>query len=397
MGRIRRTFRDLSIPKTFMAYMLLFVLLAALLSSCAIRIAADIEDDINERYGYSSEQYTLQNDQGQVLLITALSADCTEQDGTTVAICRTAQTWSIPLFFGLSIIAAALLFYRNKLRRPIELLRVASEKIAGNDLDFSIRYDRRDEMGQLCASFETMRAALLDNNRTLWRTAEERKRLNAAFAHDLRTPLTVLKGYADLLTDYVPQDKMDKRQTVAAFSAMAGQITRLESYVQTMSEAQRVEDIRPALSPAPTALVVEQFRSTAAALTQEAGRSLDFRSAIDEDTMVMDASVVGRVLDNLLSNAVRYAEGTVTVRCRYESEMLFVTIEDDGPGFAAEALQKAFTPYYTSEKVAGGSHVGIGLYIGKVLCRKHGGDLKIRNDEKGGACAEASFFCGETR
>ena len=93
------------------------------------------------------------------------------------------------------IIAAALLFYRNKLKKPLAELMAASEKISNNDLDFSIEYDSKDELGQLCTSFEIMRTALANNFTEMWRQVEERKQLNAAFAHDLRTPLTVLKGY----------------------------------------------------------------------------------------------------------------------------------------------------------------------------------------------------------
>ncbi|MFD2880718.1 HAMP domain-containing protein [Paenibacillus rhizoplanae] len=89
-------------------------------------------------------------------------------------------------------------FYHNKLKQPIGTLREASQKISGNDLNFRIPQASEDEMGQLCGSFERMRAALEDNNRQMWRSIEDRKQLNAAFfSHDLRTPLTVLRGYAD--------------------------------------------------------------------------------------------------------------------------------------------------------------------------------------------------------
>ena len=89
--------------------------------------------------------------------------------------------------------AAALLFYKNKLKKPIDILNGASKKIANNNLDFKIQYDSKDEMGQLCSSFEKMRISLSENNSRMWRSMEERKRLNAAFAHDLRTPLTDIK------------------------------------------------------------------------------------------------------------------------------------------------------------------------------------------------------------
>lgn len=77
------------------------------------------------------------------------------------------------------------------------LLFMASDRIAANDLDFSIAYDRKDEMGLLCKAFEKMRSALANNNREMWRQMDERQKINAAFSHDLRTPLTVIEGHLE--------------------------------------------------------------------------------------------------------------------------------------------------------------------------------------------------------
>lgn len=90
------------------------------------------------------------------------------------------------------------MFYRLKLKEPLALLTKGASRIIENDLDFTIEAKSQDELGQLCIAFETMRRTLLNNNRELWQQTEERKRLNAAFSHDLRNPVTVLKGSAKL-------------------------------------------------------------------------------------------------------------------------------------------------------------------------------------------------------
>ena len=122
-----------------------------------------------------------------------------EQQRTVSVLLTVASILCFPICYGGGAALCAALFYRRKLKGPIALLDMASRKIAEKDLDFAIHWDRRDEMGALCASFEEMRRALWENNRVMWRQMEERKRLNAAFAHDLRTPLTVLSGYAGML------------------------------------------------------------------------------------------------------------------------------------------------------------------------------------------------------
>ena len=397
MGRIKRTIHNLSVKKVFMLYMLLFLLLATLLSSITIRVADRIESNVNYKYLDSSEQYTLQNGRGKVSIVSPPNTDYTSQDRAIVTACSIVQIWSIPLYFGMCIIASALLFYRNKLKKPIELLSEASGKIAGDDLDFNLSYDSRDEMGRLCASFETMRAALLENNRELWRAIEERKRLNAAFSHDLRTPLTVLRGYTDFLKAYVPQGKISEQKLLSTVSTMSGQIDRLDRYVQTMGEVQRLEDIKVSSEPVVTASFMEQFQNSARVLIQESGRILDFHNEVSDCKVLLDLSIVQRVLENLLSNAAQYAKNAVSVRCRYEHEVLSITVEDDGQGFTAEDLKQAPKPYYRNKESSDGNHFGLGLTICKDLCEKHGGQLKLQNGEKGGACVTASFLCRETK
>ena len=80
-----------------------------------------------------------------------------------------------------------------------------------------------------------MRSALYESNRQLWRSLEERKRLNAAFSHDLRTPLTVLRGYADFLEKYIPGGRIPEKKLLEVLGMMNGQIVRLEHYTQKMS------------------------------------------------------------------------------------------------------------------------------------------------------------------
>lgn len=99
----------------------------------------------------------------------------------------------------------------------------ASGKISRNDLNFSIEYDSKDELGKLCNSFEIMRTTLAENFSDMWRQVEERRQLNAAFAHDLRTPLTVLKGYDEMLK---ASDDPKTRDTAAT---MEKHILRMET------------------------------------------------------------------------------------------------------------------------------------------------------------------------
>lgn len=391
MGRIRRAIRNLSLKKSFMLYMLMFLLLAAVLSSFTINLASNVKNQINRSYADAENKYTLTNGQGKFVVVASSDLNYTSKDNTIINICGYIETWSIPLFFGLCIILSSFLFYRNKLKRPIELLGKASEKIASNDLNFIISYDSKDEMGQLCASFETMRGALEENNKAMWRTMEERKRLNAAFSHDLRTPLTVLRGYTDFLKNYLPQGKISEEKLMSTISTMTGHISQLESYVSMMSEIQKLEDVAVVSQKIEPDVLLEQLNTTAQLLVSNSKIKLLFINEIEKELLHLDISIVMRVYQNLLANAVRYAKNTISIRYQFISGKLCIVVSDDGKGFTKEELKKADMPYYRDRVKTEDNHFGLGLYICKILCERHGGSILIENGKDGGAKVTASF------
>ena len=203
MDKINRPVRNLSLRKSFILYVVVFAMLALVLSIMTISICDKTADKIRSTYPPSGEKYYLTNEQGEQLgdgaYIGNALVPLSKHDERMIALLEVFPTIAVAVYSALCIIAAALLFYRNKLKKPLAELMAASEKISNNDLDFSIEYDSKDELGQLCTSFEIMRTALANNFTEMWRQVEERKQLNAAFAHDLRTPLTVLKGYNEML------------------------------------------------------------------------------------------------------------------------------------------------------------------------------------------------------
>lgn len=282
-------------------------------------------------------------------------------------------------------------FYRWKIKKPLAVLNNASQKIAQNDLDFHVESPSSDEMGQLCQSFETMRASLEANNRALWDAVEERKRLNAAFSHDLRTPLTVLQGYSDFLLDTLPSGDLSPEKTVDTVLTMKRSLVRLQRYVESMNSLQRLEDLHPHRTEAEFSNLCGQLAETGAILRGE-GRFQFF--AQGEGPLFLDSELLFQVFENLLSNAGRYAQQMVWARAELSEGSLSLAVSDDGPGFPPEALKRAAEPYYRGEKNAPEreNHFGLGLYLCRVLCEKHGGSLQIENSPAGGAKVTARFL-----
>ena len=299
-----------------------------------------------------------------------------KEDERTIALLEKLPIVATPLYSAFCIIAAALLFYRNRLKKPLAELRTASEKIANNDLDFSIDYDNNDELGQLCASFEIMRTTLADNFSKMWRQVEERKALNAAFAHDLRTPLTVLKGYNEML------QASDNSQTRETAATMGKHISRMENYVSSMSNIRRMEDTQPEYKLIDLQPLVSSLYDSAKIICTKNGKELILQNDISVLQLSLDSAFISQVCNNLISNAVRYARTLVTISFTLHDNGLLLSVSDDGNGFDKDSLQKAANPYFTRESNHS-EHFGLGLYICKLLCEHHNGYLQIRNTVNG--------------
>lgn len=309
----------------------------------------------------------------------------------------------------LCVAITGIVFYKRELEKPINVLMDASEKISDNCLDFEMKPVKQNELGQLCQSFEHMRQALYENNRELWHTLEERKRLNAAFSHDIRTPLSVLKGYQEMLQTYVPEDKFSEAQLMEIIETMGGQIERLEKYTQKMSAVQKLEDIAPERSAVNPEELAEQCRENGKLLAGNLEFNLQVAQEQLDAELFIDKELVLEVFENLVSNGARFAKSkllvtmglgkkTMAAGANETVTRLTLTVEDDGPGFSEEALHRGTNPFYGSEK-DGRVHFGLGLYICKTICEKHGGELVLENQVSGttvwGGRVTATFDAGE--
>lgn len=278
----------------------------------------------------------------------------------------------------LGLAGAGALFYRWKLKRPIALLMEGTRRIQAQDLDFSIPQPSRDELGQLCAAFETMRTQLLRTNRELWRQGEERKRLNAAFAHDLRNPVTVLKGSVTLLR----QGSRDPR----LLDRLERYTQRIAEYVEAMGGVQRLEQlpVRPAVID--NAILAAELAETARLLAPRLTASL---SAPASGPVALDHGILLTVAENLIGNAARFGRERLEIALTREGDTLTLMVADDGPGFPPELLRDGPKPF--GRLAEDPEHFGMGLYSSRLLCQKHGGELRLQNRPAGGAAAAASF------
>ena len=389
MGKIKTKSLKTSMAVTF----LITICVTALLSSVTIFAANQVQHEIlKKRYmTINSPDFQVDENTGNYIL---------DIDNNNIT-WQPLSTWDTVVYYGsyaamvglpvfyiaVGIGAAAAVYYRKKLREPITQLQNGVERIQEDNLDFHIEYDGDDELGRLCCSMEKMRRELRQKHKALWESLEQRKLLNASVSHDLRTPITVLKGYLDYLEKNIPQDKLTEDMLLDTVSSMQGAVNRLELYVESVRDIEKIENIEIEKRSENVKLLLNELRSN---VLQLAGnKEIIISNDITVDKIQIDKGVFFRILENLLQNALRYAEKQVGINLSHKKDFLILTVKDDGKGFSAADLEKATTVFYSNDKEK--QHFGIGLSVCKILCEKHGGLLYVGNQKEKGACVTAKL------
>lgn len=375
--------RNLSIRKSIILYIFISLLVSLFLWGTAYGVAAfgvqlysarEISDDSVYYDGDLSDRPDLYigSEQGRFLL----------------ELCDFILVYGFLIFSVPGIVIAVLLFYRNKIQKPLQELKAASKQIEENNLDFHISYENHDELGQLCAEFEKMRKELELNNRKMWRMVEAEKMLRAAIAHDIRTPLTTLRGYQETMLEFLPGNALSPEKTEEMLREGIAQIDRINRFVENMRVLSGLESREAVWEQTSLKQLEAKLRMSAGVLEAEYGKSVTFIPVYVDKDFLADAGFVLEVAENLISNALRFANEKVLVHFFLEGDSLTMEVVDDGKGFSMPGeIHKPEGQHQQPDL----QHLGIGLYISRICCEKHGGKLTVENRSEGGGLARATF------
>lgn len=397
LENLGKKIRNLNLKKSLRLYIFVAVLAICLASAMTIQTCNGWKRIIETPYMHKESKNVLDKDKNSVFTLEYYvpEKELTKTDIILLEVINILQYGCVLLYSVLAIAFVSILYYRNKLKIPIDIMTDAARHISGNDMGYSCRYESADEMGQLCRCLDDMRLKLIAYQENLWKQTEDQRTLNAAFAHDLRTPLTVMQGYVDLLLRFYPDGCLQEEKVMEILHTMQEQLGRLENFGGTMKEIHSMEERIPKKKSITLALLCDKIRETAVPLQETEGMEIQVKLMGNPETKLLaDDSFVMEVAENLLSNALRYAQKKVEVllEAQREEGPLRLYVKDDGRGFSKEELTKAVSPYYR-DKEGDSSHFGIGLSISALLCKKHGGELELANSICGGAIVCAVFSC----
>ena len=385
--------RNLSVRKTILLYMAAALLCSFLLSAGIARTASWVQLRVWWHYVDEEAYFKAAENEGPYYTLDIprpYAYEMTQSDRFVSELCDFLQTYTVLILSMAGSCAAVFLFYQNKLKKPIAELAFASERIAENHLDFCITYENKDEMGVLCKEFEKMRRQLAMNNQILWKNMEEERILRAAIAHDIRSPLSVLMGYQEMLMEYLSGADIDMDQAMEMLSESRRQMERMDAFVETMRKMSSLENRRLAAEEISTEQLKADIQSELTILEKEYGKQSVLQVQTSEERFCGDKEIVLEVTENLLSNAFRYGECQIEIMVKMDYSELSICVRDDGDGFK-EDEGKITEAFYQQNIKDSLKHAGIGMYISRLYCEKHGGKLVIENGEQKGAVVTAVF------
>ncbi len=268
-----------------------------------------------------------------------------------------------------------------------------AQRVAGGDLSARMDVLGKDELAQAAASFNEM-AQQLDHAAAQRQEVEKLRRdLIAWTSHDLRTPLTSIRAMVEALHDRVVTDE---ETTHRYYRTIRADIIALNELIDNLFELAQLDTGSLKLEMFPHSLhdLISDTLESFQAVAQQKGITLCGEVAADVDPVTLNAQKVGRVLGNLISNALQYtpAGGTVQVSARRQNQGVTVRVQDSGSGFDPQDLPRIFEQFYRGEEArtrsTGGA--GLGLAIAKGVVEAHRGRIWAENVATGGA--QVSFL-----
>ena len=385
--------RNLSLKKTIILYMLVSLVTTFIFSTLIVQTAFKIQEQIWWKY-VDLEKYSELEEKGGEKFLTEISRphsyEMKKIDYHISELCDFLETYTVLIMSVAGNIVAVFLFYKHKLKYPIEELELASQQVGRNNLDFHITYENKDEMGKLCGEFERMREQLAENNHQLWKMIEDEKALRAAIAHDIRSPLSVLEGYQEMLSEYLPEKEFDRNQALEMVNESRKQIRRMDTFVETMRKMSSLDTRELVAEEITSKQLKADIRAELDVFEKKSGKGCELECLETTEKISGDKDVILEVIENLLSNAFRYAKIKVEMEVHLTYSDLIIKVKDDGVGFTV-GRQKATELFYQQNVKDSLKHSGMGMYISRLYCEKHGGQLLIKNEEQSGAVITAVF------
>lgn len=305
-----------------------------------------------------------------------------------------AQELIFDLFFAMAIVVCTtvicmVIWMHSVLIKPLDQLEKASQEIKEGNLDCEVKIQGHDELADLCQSFEEMRKRLKVSAEEQMRHERESRELISNISHDLKTPITAIKGYVEGILDGVADtpEKMDRYMRTIHNKTVEMDLLINELTIYSKIDSNRIPynfnkiNVSDYMSDCVEDIGME---------LDAKGVGLSYSNYVAKDvSIIIDPEQIRRVIQNIISNSEKYSEAgkcMIDIRVRDVGDFVQFELQDNGRGIAAKDLPYIFERFYRAEKsrnsATGGS--GIGLSIVRKIIEDHGGKIWATSKENSG-------------
>jgi Signal transduction histidine kinase len=278
--------------------------------------------------------------------------------------------------------------------KPLHMLSEATKKISEGNLDFTLEVVKGDEIGRLFKDFDNMRLILKDSAEEKLQYDKDNKELISNISHDLKTPITAIKGYVEGIMDGVASSPEKFNKYIKTIYNKANDMDRLIDELTFYSKID-TDKIPYTFAKINVSEYVMDCVEELALEMDSKGIIFEYLSYVDKDTMIIaDTEQIKRAINNIVGNSVKYMDkdtNIIIMKIKEEGDFVHIIIEDNGKGISQVDIQYIFDRFYRTDSsrnsLKGGS--GIGLSIVKKIIEDHGG--KIWASSKIGIGTELHF------
>ena len=282
--------------------------------------------------------------------------------------------------------------FGKRIRKQMQPVLYAIEQIKNQNLEYESPHSGIKEFDDCLSAIEDMRQALKESLARQWKTEQEKNRQMSALAHDIKTPLTIVRGNAELLLE----TELTKEQENHVNYVRNG-TTQIQNYIQKLMDV--TKSLAHSDTDTDTTVMVRDIfsdiKTQALGLTQIYHLKIEWMEKENSETATIVYEQIFRAVMNVIQNAVEHTKenGIIRIEAKVQDSRMIFTVEDSGKGFTKEALLHGTEQFFMDDASRNGEvHYGIGLYMAKSVAEKYGGGIILANSERtGGAKVEISF------
>lgn len=282
--------------------------------------------------------------------------------------------------------------FGKRIRKQMQPVLNAIEQIKNQNLEYESPYSGIKEFDDCLSAIDDMRHALKESLEQQWKTEQEKNRQMSALAHDIKTPLTIVRGNTELLLE----TELTKEQENNVNYVLNG-TTQIQNYIQKLIDVTKslVHSDTDTYTTVMVRDIFTDIKKQALGLTKIYHLKIKWIEKENSETVTVVYDQMFRAVMNVIQNAVEHTKenGTIQIEAKVQDSRIIFTVEDSGSGFTKEALLHGTEQFFMDDASRTGEvHYGIGLFMAKSVSEKYGGGIILANSERTGGAKVKIFF-----